>query len=46
LFFLGHFPHAFRFVVVVAPHWVAGDRNDRFTDAVLAFLSRARNGGR
>lgn len=40
--FLGHVPHAETVDVEDAAHMVAGDRNDRFTDAVLAFLSRAR----
>ena len=40
--FLGHVPHAETVDVEDAAHMVAGDRNDRFTDAVLAFLSRTR----
>lgn len=40
--FLGHVPHAETVDVEDAGHMVAGDRNDRFTEAVLAFLSRSR----
>lgn len=38
--FLLHVPHAETVDVEDASHMVAGDRNDRFTEAVLGFLSR------
>jgi non-heme chloroperoxidase len=42
--FLDMVPHA-RFVdVASAAHMVAGDRNDRFTDAVVEFLNRPSDG--
>ena len=37
--FLAIVPHAKYTDVSGAGHMVAGDRNDRFTDAVVAFLS-------
>ncbi|OQY66185.1 MAG: alpha/beta hydrolase [Polyangiaceae bacterium UTPRO1] len=40
--FLGLVPHARYVDVSGAGHMVAGDRNDRFTDAVLEFLSDLR----
>lgn len=40
--FLDHVPHAVAVDVEDASHMVAGDRNDRFTDAVLSFLAGAR----
>ena len=40
--FLQLIPHAEFVDVDKARHMVAGDRNDIFTDAVLAFLSRQR----
>lgn len=45
--FLGLVPHARFADVSDAGHMVAGDRNDRFTDAVLAFLAEVapRPGG-
>jgi len=40
--FLDHVPHAVTVDVEEASHMVAGDRNDRFTEAVLSFLAGAR----
>jgi pimeloyl-ACP methyl ester carboxylesterase len=43
--FLDLVPHAEFADVASAAHMVAGDRNDRFTEAVVAFLDRLRQPG-
>jgi pimeloyl-ACP methyl ester carboxylesterase len=42
--FLRRFPHVEFVDVSGAGHMVAGDRNDAFTDAVVAFLGRHHQG--
>ena len=43
--FLDQVPHAKYADISNAGHMVAGDRNDLFTDAVLAFLTEIREAG-
>jgi hypothetical protein len=43
--FLALVPHADYIDVAEARHMVAGDSNDRFSDAVLEFVGRLEKGG-